>query len=221
VELYQKQKKYFEKAYQTGEHGWPTAGPTPFVLRALSRIRKSAAPGRARVLDLGCGEGRHTLACAREGLDAVGLDYQPMAIRRARVFARREKIQIRGRFRFLVGDAFRLPFHPDSFDGLIDYGCLHHVKIGDTRRYLKSVLPCLKPGGYFILSCFSTRFRHHPDEKRRRNWLVHKGHYDRFFQKRDFKTLFGKEFEILKAEEKADGLYVFWHVLMRKKPSQI
>ncbi|HEY5593635.1 MAG TPA: class I SAM-dependent methyltransferase [Nitrospiria bacterium] len=217
--LYQRQKKYFEKAYQTGEHGWPTIEPTPFILRALPRIRKAAASGRGHVLDLGCGEGRHTLACAREGLYAVGLDYEPLAIRRARSFAKRQKV--RGRFRFMVGDAFRLPFPPNAFDAIIDYGCLHHVTIGDTRRYLKSVLPCLKAGGYFILSCFSTRFKHHPGEKRTRNWLVHKGHYDRFFRKQDFKALFGKQFEILKAEEKADGLYVFWHVLMRKKQSQI
>ncbi|MBI3611148.1 MAG: methyltransferase domain-containing protein [Nitrospirae bacterium] len=213
--LYQKQKKYFEKAYETGVHGWPTVGPTPFVLRALTRIKTAAASGRGRILDLGCGEGRHTLASAREGFDAVGLDYEPLAIRRARSFAKRQKIS--GRFRFRVGDAFRLPFPPNSFDGIIDYGCLHHVKIGDTRRYLESVIPCLKPGGYFILSCFSTRFKHHPGEKRRRHWLVHKGHYDRFFRKRDFRALFGKQFEILKAEEKADGLYVFWHLLMRKK----
>lgn len=212
--LYQKQKIYFEKAYKTGRHGWPTVGPAPFVLRAISRIRKSAASRRARILDLGCGEGRHTLACARDGLDAVGLDYEPMAIRRARGFARRQRS--RGRFRFMVGDVFRLPFPPNSFDGLIDYGCLHHVTIGDTRRYLKSVLPCLKPGGYFILSCFSTRFKHRPGEKRTRNWLVHQGHYDRFFRRRDFKVIFGKQFEILKMEEKADGLYVFWHVLMKK-----
>ena len=217
--LYQKQKEYFEKAYETGEHGWPTTEPTPFVLAALRLIRRGAAPGRGRILDLGCGEGRHALACAREGFDAVGLDYQPLAIRKARAFARRQKIRKGVRFR--VGDVFRLPFSPNRFDGLIDYGCLHHVKIGDTRRYLKSVLPCLKPGGYFILSCFSTRFKHHPGEKRTRNWLVHKGHYDRFFRKQDFKALFGSQFEILKAEEKADGLYVFWHLLMRKKQSQI
>jgi len=215
MSLNQTQKKYFEKAYKTGEHGWPTLEPTPFVLRMLPQIRKSAAPDRGRILDLGCGEGRHTLACARVGFDVVGLDYQPLAIRRARGIARGEKV--RGRFRFQVGDAFRLPFLPNRFDGIIDFGCLHHVKIGDTRRYLESVVPCLKPGGYFILSCFSTRFKHHPNEKRTRNWMVHKGHYDRFFRKQDFKTLFGPQFDLLKAEEETDGLYAFWHVLMRKK----
>jgi len=219
VGLYQRQKKYFEKAYETGTHGWPTIGPTPFVLRALGHVQRAAAPARGRILDLGCGEGRHTLACARAGLDVVGLDYQPLAIRRARDFTRGRKV--RGRFRFMVGDAFRLPFPPAAFDAIIDYGCLHHVKIGDTRRYFESVFPRLKPGGHFILSCFSTRFKHHPGEKRSRNWLVHRGHYDRFFRKQDFKTLFGKQFDILKIEERGNGLYVFWDVLMRKKQSPI
>ena len=213
--LYQRQKKYFEKAYETGTHGWPTVGPTPFVLRAIPRIRKSLDSGRGRILDLGCGEGRHTLACARAGFDVVGLDYQPLAIRRARAFARGQKV--RGRFRFMVGDAFQLSFPPNAFDAIIDYGCLHHVKIADTRRYFDSVLPRLKPGGHLVLSCFSIRFKHHPNEKRRRNWLVHRGHYDRFFKKGDFKTLFGKQFDILRIEERGDGLYVFWDVLMRKK----
>lgn len=214
--LYQRQKKYFENAYKSGQHGWPTVGPTPFVLRALRMIRREAA--RGRVLDLGCGEGRHTLACARVGFDAVGLDYQPLAIHRARALARQQKV--RGGFRFMVGDAYRLPFPPNSFDAIIDYGCLHHVKIGDTHLYMKSVLPRLKPGGYFVLSCFSIRFKHHPGEKRRRNWLVHNGHYDRFFRKRDFGRLFGKQFEVLKIEERDEGLYVFWDVLMKKKATR-
>ena len=166
--LYRRQKEYFKQAYQTGEHGWPIEEPTPFVLRALNRIRKShERNGPVRILDLGCGEGRHTMVCARKGFYAVGLDYQPLAIRRAGAIAREKRM--RGNFRFTVGDVFRLPFQGKTFGGLIDYGCLHHVKISDTRRYLDSVLPLLQSRGFFILSCFSTKFRHHPGEKRRRN----------------------------------------------------
>lgn len=221
MSLDQDQKKYFEKAYLSGEHGWPTEEPTPFVLRALGRIRRLGKKGRSlpddppRLLDLGCGEGRHTLAGAEEGYYAVGVDYQPRAIERAKAIARRKNI--RTGFRFMVGDAFRLPFGPGSFKAVIDYGCLHHVRIPDTRRYLESVTPLLAPGGYFILSCFSTRFKHHPGERRRRNWLVHRGHYDRFFKKQDFRTIFGRSFDIEAIREEKDGLYVFWHVLMRKK----
>ena len=214
--LYQQQKDYFEKAYESGEHGWPVTGTTPFVSKAFRRMKRELrSRGPGRILDLGCGEGRHTLAGAQEGFSMVGLDYQPLAIKRALTFARERKI--REGFRFLLGDAFKLPFRKASFDGVIDYGCLHHVKISDTRRYADSVFPLIRPGGYFILSCFSTRFKHHPGEKRSRNWLVHRGHYDRFFRRQDFKILFGKFFEILEITEHDEGLYVFWHVFMRKK----
>ncbi|HSG06521.1 MAG TPA: class I SAM-dependent methyltransferase [Nitrospiria bacterium] len=214
TDLYQEQKEYFRQAYVTGEHGWPIHEATSFVLRALRQIRKKK--GKAgRVLDLGCGEGRHTLAAAREGFEAVGLDYQPLALKKARVIA--QTSGVRGRFRFLAGDAFNLPLRPGSFDAVIDYGCLHHVKMSDTRRYAESVFPLLPPGGHFILSCFSTRFKHHPGEKRKRNWICHKGHYDRFFRKSDFKDLFGRWFNRVMIEEERDGHYAFWHVLMEKK----
>ncbi len=219
MELYQKQKKYFERAYDTGNHGWPTTGPTSFVIRSLRRIRRAGGRAAGRVLDLGCGEGRHTFASAKAGFYSVGLDYQPLAIRRAEDIARRQKA--RGGFRFLVGDAFSPPFREATFDGVIDYGCLHHVKITDTARYIKSVLPLIRPEGYLILSCFSTRFRHHPGDRRKRRWLAHRGHYDRFFRKQDFKNLFGKEFLILKTQEERNGLQAFWHVLMRKRDGKI
>jgi hypothetical protein len=75
----------------------------------------------------------------------------------------------------------------------------------------------IKPGGYFLLSCFSTKFKHHPNERRTRNWLVHAGHYDRFFRREDFRSLFGRWFDILELTEDRDGSYVFHNVLMRKR----
>jgi SAM-dependent methyltransferase len=113
---------------------------------------------------------------------------------------------------------FALPFASNAFDVVMDYGCLHHVRRADTQRYLDQVVPLIKPGGYFLLSCFSTKFKHHPDERRTRNWLVHAGHYDRFFRREDFRPLFGRWFDILEMTEDRDGSYVFHNVLMRKRP---
>jgi SAM-dependent methyltransferase len=216
MDLYARQRRYFELAYQTGEHGWPTVEPTPFVLRSLQKLmqKRDLLPSD-RVLDLGCGEGRHTIACAERGLFAVGLDYQPLAIARARRMPKVKKL--RRDIRFLVGDAFSLPFKPASFRLVIDFGCFHHIRKKDTPRYLKSLLPLLIPGGYFILSCFSWRFRHYPGERRKRDWLVHRGHYDRFFRKPDFDDTFGEWFEIVKIEEERDGLYAFYLVLMQRR----
>lgn len=214
--IYAQQRKYFERAYETGEHGWPTLDPTPFVIdsiKGLIKGKKLEVGNRA--LDLGCGEGRHTFASAELGLQTVGLDYQALAIARARIMPRARTV--RGGYSFLLGDAFNLPFNPGVFNLVIDWGCFHHVKKSDTTRYLKNLLFLLSGKAWFILSCFSTKFRHHPGDRRKRDWLVHAGHYDRFFKKSDFKRIFGQDFSILNIGEERRGLYSFYQILMQRK----
>jgi SAM-dependent methyltransferase len=216
MSLYKEQKRFFEKAYRTGVHGWPVEDPSRFVVEFLKTFRRKNLKGR--ILDIGCGEGRHTLLFAEAGYAATGVDLQPLAIRRAKDFSKLKRVK--GGFQFVLGDVFSLPFRLNHFDVLIDYGCLHHVMKKDFSRYLKSTLPLLRPGGYFLLSCFSDKFKHHPEERRRRDWMVHRGHYDRFFRRNDFKTLFGRFYDILRSREERDRKhphYVFHHVLMRKK----
>ncbi len=208
MSIYPSQKKFFEAAYRTGEHGWPISDPSMPVVHFLKQYKRRAA----RVLDIGCGEGRHAILFAKRGHKTVGMDYLPGAITRA--------IQINHavspHLRFVLGDVFYPPFLQNAFDVILDYGCFHHVRKQDEKAYLKNVLPMLKSGGHFLLCCFSSRFKHEPGERRTRDWLVHRGHYDRFFKKGSFKTIFGAAFDILSVEEERQGLYVFYHVLMQK-----
>jgi SAM-dependent methyltransferase len=215
MDLYGAQKDYFRRAYETGEHGWPTTGPTPFVARAVDMLlKKGYLPRAGRVLDLGCGEGRHAIHLARRGLHTVGLDYQWLALERARKLA---GAAAAGAPVWIAGDAVALPFRKQSFDLVIDYGCLHHVKKSDTARYVSGVGALLPPRGHFILSCFSWRFKHHPGERRSRDWMVHRGHYDRFFRKRDLEAIFGPRFTIRALDEERDGTHAFYHALMSRK----
>jgi SAM-dependent methyltransferase len=207
--IYRAQREYFRRAYETGRHGWPTVGVSPMVARFL----RSGKTRGGRVLDIGCGEGRHSVAFAQRGFDAVGVDLESKALARARAAAKGAG----ARPTFLQANVFALPFAPEAFDVVMDYGCLHHVRRADTRRYLTQVTPLVKPGGYFLLSCFSTKFKHHPHERRTRNWLVHAGHYDRFFRREDFGPLFGRWFDIIDVTEDREGSYVFHNVLMRKR----
>ena len=216
MSIYSKQREYLEKAYESGEHGWPTLEPTPFVVDSIKELIKGKKlEGVSRVLDLGCGEGRHTFASAELGLQTVGLDYQALAIDRARAMPKAKTT--RGGYSFLLGDVFNLPFNKGVFDLVIDWGCFHHVKKSDTTRYLKNLLFLLSERAWFILSCFSTEFRHYPGDHRKRDWLVHAGHYDRFFKKSDFKRIFGQDFLILNIGEERSGLYSFYQVLMQRK----
>jgi SAM-dependent methyltransferase len=207
--IYERQKIFFRRAYEAGETPWPRFKPTPGVVRLAKRLRRER--GRARVLDVGCGEGRHLISMAREGHRAIGIDYEPLALQKARARSGRSRMI------FLLADAFRLPFRDGSFDALVDCGCFHHVKKADWSRYLTGLSVLLAPSGYFFLTAFSTRFKHYPGERRRRNWLVHRNHYDHFFRKGDFPRVFGRIFEIVAIEEERQALHAFWHVLMRKR----
>ncbi len=213
MDIYESQKMYFERAYQTGQHGWPVTGPSDFVVRFLKRFQSEKQSGR--LLDIGCGEARHAGLFANAGYEAVALDYQLLALKRAARFFEGQGSNLQ----LMQGDVFHLPFIPASFDVLIDYGCLHHVRRRDTQAYLNSVIPLLKPKGYFLLSCFSEHFKHHAEEVRRRDWLVHQGHYDRFFRREDFGEIFGNDFDLLEIAEEREALYAFYHVLMQKRDS--
>jgi SAM-dependent methyltransferase len=207
--IYRVQRAYFAHAYESGRHGWPTVGVSPMVGRFL----RSAKGRGSRALDIGCGEGRHSAAFAQSGFVAVGVDLESKALVRARAALNGSPT----RPSFLQANVFALPFTAGTFDVVVDYGCLHHVRRSDTPKYLDQVVPLLKPGGYYLLSCFSTKFKHHAGERRTRDWLVHAGHYDRFFRRADFPAIFGRWFDILDLTEDREGLYVFHNVVMRKR----
>ncbi len=213
IPIYERQKGFFQRAYEAGETPWPRFTPTPAVVHLARRLRRER--GRARVLDIGCGEGRHLICLGRAGHRAVGVDYERLALQKART--RPDARPIRPHLTFALADAFYLPFREASFDAVLDCGCFHHVKKADWSRYLAGLTALLRPGGYLHLTTFSTRFKHYPGEHRNRNWLVHRNHYDHFFRKTDFARIFGKRYEILKIEEERQELHAFWHVLLRKR----
>ncbi|HEV3028340.1 MAG TPA: methyltransferase domain-containing protein [Planctomycetota bacterium] len=208
-EIYQKQKEFFRQAYETGRHGWPEVGPTPHVVRWVRKL----GPGRGRTaLDLGSGEGRHTILLARHRYDVTALDLEPLALRKASSQVRHAGLQAR----FVVGDALNLNFADASFDLVLDYGCFHHVVTRDWARYRRGIARILKPRGHLILSVFSMKFRHSPDEKRTRNWLVHRNHYDHFFTRTEIRGAFAPDFELRGVQEELDGLNGFLHALLKK-----
>jgi SAM-dependent methyltransferase len=207
-------KSFFRRAYETGEHGWPTEGPTAQVIEYFDRARRRFPGGL--VLDIGCGEGRHAIALAERGHPVVALDYEPMAMGRARGFAARASA--RSPIHWLVADAFDMPFPPATFPLAVDYGLFHHVKTPDQARYITGIERVLAPGGCLLLTVFSTNFRHYPGEVRRRNWVVHRDHYDRFFTQDDLVRLFEPAFAIEAMIEEIDGHEAFHHALLVKEP---
>ena len=206
----QANRRYFRRAYRTGEHGWGTDEPSAYAVQYLKRLKRNV-PG-ASLLDVGCGEGRHAIAAARLGFKVTAVDFEPLALKRARRFAR--DAGAKG-IVFRLADVLRLPFGEDSFDIVLDYGCLHHQRKSDWPAYKRSLLRVLRPGGFYVLCVFSPRFRLF--QGRRRSWHVAQGAYRRCFTPAEVRALFARDFEILELKEEKGQGRGFWQVLMRRR----
>lgn len=201
-------RRYFRDAYRTGRHGWEAVEPSARAVSFLKRVRRHVPNGA--LLDVGCGEGRHSLAAWRLGFQVTGIDYEPLALARAR---RSTESEGATGISFRKANVFSLPFPPASFDVVLDYGCLHHQKKSDWSAYKASILRVLKPHGFYILSVFSPAFRFFL--RSGRPWHVAYGAYRRCFTKQEIEALFGRQFELLTITEERAERRGFWHVLMQ------
>jgi len=90
---------------------------------------------RARVLDLGCGEGRNAQFLSEEGCEVHGLDISPSAV----VFCRErlKRFNLNGTFR--KGEMTAIPYEENYFDGIVCVAALDHVTISGATEALREM----------------------------------------------------------------------------------
>lgn len=104
------------------------------------------------ILDLCCGQGRHSLEFARRGFSNIsGLDFSHLLINTAK-----ERAVATGLDKFTTfqqGDASHIPFASHSFDVVLclgnSFGYFHSVN--DDVQVLQEIARVLKPGGRLVL----------------------------------------------------------------------
>ena len=136
----------WERAYARGDLPWDIGRPQS-VFRRLAEAGLIAGP----VLDSGCGTGEHALLLASLGIEAVGVDVSPTAIRTAQ-----QKARDRGHAAtFFVGDVLQLSTLDRTFRSVIDSGMFHTLDDPERERYVSELARTLEPGGRLFLLCFS------------------------------------------------------------------
>ena len=103
-----------------------------------------------RLLDLGCGFGRHAYQAARLGAEVVALDAGEDEVRSVQdtfgaMAVAGELDADRARVGAVRGDALRLPFSTASFDRVIASEILEHIP--DDEAAMAELTRVLRPGG--------------------------------------------------------------------------
>lgn len=123
---------------------FPPERGTEMVDALMERLELE--PG-ARVLDVACGHGRHTLELARRGMRVTGVDLSPRSLQIARDTASAEGLQVELR---------RLDMRELDYDGVFDAALSLFTSWGyfddaDNQRVLDGIARALRPGGALVI----------------------------------------------------------------------
>jgi SAM-dependent methyltransferase len=108
--------------------------------------------GRRRVLDLGCGAGRHMAYLQTRGFEVAGMDVAPRGLT-----ACVEQLTQAGLPAPLVmADMTAIPFASETFDAGLAINVLNHNPRQLLQKAIDDVYRVLRPGGQFYLTALNT-----------------------------------------------------------------
>ncbi len=113
--------------------------------QAFSSVAQKFAQNQCRrILDLGCGNGRHMVALGNLKFETVGLDISPSGLNLSRKWLNDEQLPAN----LVCGDVrHSFPFKGNSFDGLISTQVIHHSLLAEIRLTISEIWRVMTDGG--------------------------------------------------------------------------
>ena len=103
----------------------------------------------SKVLDLGCGSGKHLAYLVEHGFNVYGIDISEEGIKAAKSFLKRKKLK--GNLK--KGSIYKkLPYKENFFDAVLSLRVLNHGKITEIRKAIREIKRVLKPGGFIFIT---------------------------------------------------------------------
>jgi SAM-dependent methyltransferase len=132
---------------------WEAMPPLPEVVGMADRLE---AESRRRVLDIGCGLGRHTVYLAARGFEVTATDNAPAALS-----ACNTNLEEAGLTASVIEmEMTDYPFPDGHFDGALGSHVIHHTDLATLKRILAEITRTLAPGGYFVWVTPTPRHKH-------------------------------------------------------------
>lgn len=177
---------------------YPDEGVVRFVARYLSRrIGVDSYENKRsteRILDAGCGLGRHIVFLAEQRFNVYGIDQSTQALRMANAWLEKRGLKAG----LSVGDVTRLPFRDKSFDAVISCGVMDHLRPPQASDAVEEVSRILDDGGYLYLTLRSVEdCEYGRGEKVGHNTFILEKGYERglaqhFFTREEVSELLGR-----------------------------
>lgn len=181
--------------------------------------------GFHRILDLGCGAGRHLVYLAKQEFEVYGIDISETGLEHARRWLARERLVAY----LSKSDMTQIPFPDGIFDGLISLYVIHHNTLENMRKTVAEIHRVLRPGGLAFLTLLAKR-NERPGQgmEIEPDTFIHDAGPDcgvphHYSDRGEVEELL-RGFRILKLDlaEKVDeeGRHSHWEVLVEKQPRQ-
>jgi len=126
---------------------WGKEGKIEEDIPQLARRLKD--PHASKILDFGCGTGRHSIYFARNGFNVYGFDQSERAIQRATRLLHAEHLN--AHLKVWNMTVLPLPYQDEFFDAVIAVRVIHHAKLATIRAIAKEIHRITRKGGYLYL----------------------------------------------------------------------
>jgi tellurite methyltransferase len=135
-------KPFGEENHQPGKIDIFGGGkPSEPVVKAAEKLTAGA-----KVLDIGCGEGRNAIHLAGLGLNVTAFDISVAGVGKLLQIAGQKRLKINA----LVADMREFEF-TGPFDLIISMGCLHLVSRPEWQDVIRRMQEATIPGGYNVI----------------------------------------------------------------------
>lgn len=159
---------------------------------------------RPKVLDFGCGIGRHVKLLDEFGLDAYGFDLSKEAIQTAQENFLRQNLKHLVN-KVIVSDITNLPYDGKAFDFMLSHGVLDSMPFEIAKKGMSELHRCLKDGGLIYFDLIATEDSSFNGESQRVVDTKHENGTIQYY------------YDLSKINELLDGLFAIKEVVLSTK----
>ena len=102
-----------------------------------------------KILDIGCGTGRHLIFLSKMGFEMYGFDASPNGISIAKQWLKEENLRAEIKYHKME-ETF--PYPSNTFDAIISINVIHHNRMKDILRTVGEIERILKKGGLIFIT---------------------------------------------------------------------